>query len=299
MKKINKIKNGNYQYLVWGNFITDGFIVRHKKHYLDIFNRRKIINDVAKLEAFHSFNDEEVYYVNSKDHKINMILAYLDIEPGKLILLNDVLVNKLLAKSLDREIQIKLSKDVNNYVRREIAINAEEDIAKTLIEDEDDEVRLQVLKRIKNEELPSFLNDHSYLIRCEVAKRIEPKYLKYLENDLSDIVRMAVCQRNEIDICINMISDHYFKIRAYLSTIDINEISKILMHDNELYVREHVAKYCSNIEILTHMIENDNSLIRRHIAKRGISKLFYLFENETDPLIKKDLKKFDFFSFHW
>lgn len=49
MHKINEGKNGHYQYLVWGNFITDGFIVRHKKNYLDVLNRKKYVKEENQL----------------------------------------------------------------------------------------------------------------------------------------------------------------------------------------------------------------------------------------------------------
>lgn len=296
MHKINEGKNGHYQYLVWGNFITDGFIVRHKKNYLDVLNRKKYVKEEIKYEIERSFSNLKIKYIESKDHKVNMILAYLDIEPKKLVLIKNILINRLLSKSKDLDIQTILSKNVEHIVRQSIVIHADESIAKTLINDLNENVRVEFLKRFGDEYLYKFIDDKSELVRIEVAKKIDKDYLEKLRMDESKIVRMSVCERKDIPTCLKMIDDDYFKIRAYLATLDFDEISKKLMYDKDLYVREHLAKHCSNIEILKEMIKNDYSLIRRHIAKRGIRELFYLFENETDPLIKKDLKKFDFFS---
>lgn len=179
--------------------------------------------------------------------------------------------------------------DSGDYgVREVVAEVGGEKYLDKLVDDPYNCVRQAVAKRGIKKYNYILVADNNDMVRGEVAKFNCPEFLDTLVNDNSEYVRREVLNtaiKYNLDNYIELLTyDNSLAIRRDIAKLDIDKCNEILLHQNDSYIYNCIARTSTNEAILKAILTSKFDDARDVARKRLMKMAFFKMHSEKQTI---------------
>ena len=301
MINIAKLNESKYNdVLVYSNNISiQEYLVGLKNEkYLDILvnSPKACIQEAVASSGKEKYLDK---LIDSKHDRVLEAIAETGIEKYCDDLVRRIPVSSSILEAIARtgnEKYLDILIDSGDYnVREVVAEVGGEKYLDKLVDDPYNCVRQAVAKRGIKKYNYILVADNNDMVRGEVAKFNCPELLDELVNDNSEYVRREVLNtavKYNLDNYIELLTyDNSLTIRRDIARLDINKCNEILLHQDDSYTYDCIARTSTNETILKKILAGkfDDA---RDVARRRLMKIafFKMYDKQTDKLVNEFLE---------
>ena len=161
----------------------------------------------------------------------------------------------------------ELALDVDEVVRRAVAIRLPVEQLATLCNDPDREVRITVAARLPVDQLERMMDDEDYLVRQHVAERLPHGRLPRMVHDVDREVRKAVARRLPAFALKRMATDGEAEVRRIVAARVMPDDAIDLLRDPNWLVRLEAARIAP-VDAIAELIDDPEPDVRALVRSR-------------------------------
>lgn len=294
------LKNEKYlDILVYGSTETRIAIAKlNIDKYLDILvnSPKACIQEAVASSGKEKYLDK---LIDSKHDRVLEAIAETGIEKYCDDLVRRIPVSSSILEAIARtgnEKYLDILIDSGDYnVREVVAEVGGEKYLNKLVDDPYNCVRQAVAKRGIKKYNYILVADNNDMVRGEVAKFNCPELLDELVNDNSEYVRREVLNtavKYNLDNYIELLTyDNSLTIRRDIARLDINKCNEILLHQDDSYTYDCIARTSTSETILKKILAGKFS-DAKDVARKRLMKMafFKMYDKQIDRLVNEFLE---------